>query len=83
MSRSEGELVGRFISEPFADGKAYYKIVKENKNTVRIKVCRGLGDDNWVIPYWGEETSIKKDFALQKLRQRDALRKIFSKKEIL
>lgn len=73
---AKGSLVGRYIDEPFADGKAIYQIIKENKKTVRIRVCTGLGDD-WVIPYWGEETSIKKDYALQKIRLRELLKKFF------
>lgn len=79
-AKEKGELVGRYIDEPFADGKAIYQIIKENKKTVRIRVCTGLGDD-WVIPYWGEETTIDKEYAVKKVAQRDALTELFRKKE--
>ncbi len=73
------QLVGRFVSQPFADGRAYYKIVKENKKTVKMEVVTGIGDD-WVIPYWGETPTIDKDFALQHIQSREALDKIFGSK---
>lgn len=76
---AKGQLIGRYITEPFADGQAVYQIIKENKLTVRIRVCTGLGDD-WVIPYWGGETTIKKEYALQKIKQREAIARLFSKK---
>jgi hypothetical protein len=79
-AKENGELVGRYIDEPFADGKAIYQIVKENKKTVRIRVCTGLGDD-WVIPYWGEEATIDKEYAVKKVAQRDALAELFRKKK--
>jgi len=44
LSKGKNMIVGRYISEPFADGKAVYQIVKENKDTVNIKSCKGLGD---------------------------------------
>ena len=56
--------------EAYADGYAIYQIVRENKNTVRIKVCKDIGDD-WVIPYWGEETTIDKSHAERNIGHRD------------
>lgn len=78
-AKEKGELAGRYIDEPFADGKAIYQIIRVNKKTVRIRVCTGLGDD-WIIPYWGEETSIDKTYALNKVAQRDALDELFNRK---
>ncbi|MCH8744336.1 MAG: hypothetical protein IIB31_01660, partial [Chloroflexi bacterium] len=71
-AKIEGKLVGRIIEEPFADSHATYEIIKENKKTVKIKVCVGLGDD-WVIPYWGNEATIKKDFVLSKFNYADRI----------
>ena len=51
--------VGRTLQDGVGDGYAVYVVVKEGKSTVRIKVCRGIGDD-WVSRHWGEECSIKK-----------------------
>lgn len=78
-SKRIGKVLYRFIAEPYADGRAYYQIIKINKKTVKIKVCTGLGDD-WVIPYWGHECNIDKDFALRKLKYRDDMEKLFSKR---
>lgn len=72
-AKEKGKLVGRYIDEPYADGAAIYKIIRENKNTVRIKVVVDIGDD-WVIPYWGEEATIDKSYALAKLAFRDKIR---------
>jgi hypothetical protein len=51
--------VGRTLRDSVGDGYAVYVVVKENKKTVRVKVCRGLGDD-WVSRHFGEECSIDK-----------------------
>ena len=54
MAKKVGKLVGRYIDEPWADGNAFYVIVKENKTSVRIRVVTGIGDD-WIIlqpPNW-------------------------------
>lgn len=77
-AKAMGLLVGRFIDEPIADGKAIYKIIKENKRTVRVKVVTGLGDD-WTIPSWGKETTLSKDYVTRKIKSRDAITELFSK----
>jgi hypothetical protein len=51
--------VGRTLQDGVGDGYAVYVVVKENKKTVKVKVCRGLGDD-WVSRHFGEESSIDK-----------------------
>lgn len=76
---AEGTLLHRYISEPFADGRAFYQIVRVNKKTVRIRVCSGLGDD-WVIPYWGPEATIDIEYAEQKVRGRDKMAQLFGSK---
>jgi hypothetical protein len=77
-AKERATLVGRFIQEPFADGYATYQIIKENKSTVRIRVCTGLGDD-WVIPYWGEEATIEKSFALEHIQRRERMAEFIAK----
>lgn len=79
-AKSEGKLVGRYISEPYADGAAVYRIIRENKNTVRIKVVTDIGDD-WVIPYWGEEATIDKSHALMRVKHRDAINEMFANRK--
>jgi len=54
-------LVGRTIAEGHGDGYGIYVVVKENKNTLKLKVCLGIGDD-WTP--WGNECSINKQQAL-------------------
>lgn len=70
-AKEKGTLIGRYISEPFADGSAYYEIIKVNKKTVKIRVIKEIGDD-WVIPYWGEEASIDIEYAKNSVEGRDA-----------
>lgn len=77
-AKEGGFLVGRYIKEPFADGYAIYQVIRENKKTVRIRVCTGIGDD-WVIPYLGQETSVDMAYVTQNIAQREALAAIFSK----
>jgi len=55
-----GELVGRVIEIPYADGYAYYQIIRENKRTLRVRVCLNVGDD-WSVPFIGGEGSIDKN----------------------
>lgn len=47
---------------------------------MRIRVITGIGDD-WVLPMWGNETSISKDYALQKIRQREFWDDLIAKKK--
>lgn len=76
-AKDEGKLVNRYIREHYADGYAFYKIIRENKNTVRIRVVTEIGDD-WSIPYWGEETTIDKEYAISNIKDRDSFAKLFS-----
>lgn len=76
-AKANGELLWRYIQEPCADGYAVYQIVKVNKKTVRIRNCTGLGDD-WVIPYWGGETTIGRDYAELKTKRKDNIEALFS-----
>ncbi len=77
LAKGRGELVGRYIQEQIADGYAFYQIIKENKRTCVIRVCRYLGDD-WVISYWGEQATIDKAYALKSVNGRDRMRELFS-----
>jgi len=76
-AKDKGELLWRTIQEPFADGYAVYQIIKVNKKTARIRCCSGLGDD-WMIPYWGEETSVDLDYVESKIQQKDAMAAFFA-----
>jgi hypothetical protein len=77
-AKADGKLVGRFLDFPYADGKAIYQIVKENKQSVVIVVCTGIGDD-WVLPFLGEKATVKKSYAIDHLTRRDRLDELFSR----
>jgi uncharacterized protein YqiB (DUF1249 family) len=77
-AQKKQQLVGRYITEGYADGHAVYQIIEETKSNVVVQVVRGIGDD-WVIPYWGEVGVINKKYAESKVNGRDALAKIFRK----
>jgi hypothetical protein len=78
-AKDSEQILYRYIAHPYADGRAYYQIIKENKNSVRLRVCIGLGDD-WVLPAWGEECSISKNEAKLFIKRRDGLKELFSKR---
>lgn len=77
-ARSKNSLIGRYVREPYADGYAFYEIVKENTKTVKIKHLDIW--DAWVIPYWGKSATINKNYVIEQFRHREALEKIFTKK---
>lgn len=77
IARAKGQLVGRYIQEPYADGYAYYVITKETKTKVHLKVVSDIGDD-WVIPYWGNGAMMDKSYAMNNIQRRDSLKELFS-----
>ena len=79
-AKARGELLWRYMSEPVADGHAYYQIIKVGKTKVRIELCTGLGDD-WSVRYWGHSAGIDRNYAEDSVKRRDGLAELFSKKE--
>ena len=77
-AKEAGELKGRVIKEPFADGHAYYLIKKVNKKTVRI-VHQDVYD-GWVLPFFGKEATIDISYAQQNIQQQDRLAEMFAPK---
>lgn len=69
-SKTQGMLKGRYLREPYADSYAYYEIIRENKKSVRVRVVTEIGDD-WVLPLFGEETTVDKEYAMRNIGQRD------------
>ena len=70
-ARKKGTLLGRYINEQYADGYAYYEIVKVNTKTVRIRWLDIW--DGWTIPFWGKEANISREYAEQRVGGRDRL----------
>ena len=75
-AKSLGSLVGRVVRHNYADGYAYYQVIKENKATVQIQVCTGIGDD-WSIPAWGDKSTVNKAMIQDMLKHQDTLDEMF------
>lgn len=75
-AKKAGSLIGRYIVCQVADGKAFYMISKENKKTVRIQLVEGIMDELHVQA-WGEMATINKEQALDMIRRREAMDKLF------
>lgn len=69
-AKASGEILGRYIAIPYADGNVIYQIVAERESEVRIKVCIGLGDD-WQIPFMGRENWISRAYAEELIKSRE------------
>jgi len=69
-AKKTGALLGRYLSEPYADGSAYYEIVEDMGPDVRVRVITGVGDD-WRLPQWGDETIIPREYAEGRVASRD------------
>lgn len=70
IAKEKGVLKGRYVRERYADGYAFYEVIRENKHTVRLRVITGIGDD-WILPSWGKETTFHKPYIIQNIQQRD------------
>lgn len=75
-AKKHNRLVGRYIKEQIADGYAFYIIVKETKNKVKIELCKNLGDD-YCVPYFGDSATIDKAYAKKNIELRDKLTEMF------
>lgn len=84
LAKSLHVLVGRFFTEPVADGMVIYKVVKENKKTVRIRLQNGednvLNPDMYCVPYWGQEATVDKEYVVSKISMREHLDEMFSRR---
>lgn len=74
-AKKAGNLVGRHVTHPAADGHAYYLIVADDGAKVTIQnVPAG---DAWKISAWGDRCDISRDWALTNCLQRGALADMF------
>ena len=78
---AQGGLLYRFLYEGVADGKAIYQIIKVNKKTVRVRLCciDGCFYD-YVVPQWGDEATVPKDYVESQIQFQDLFRDRFSRK---
>lgn len=79
-AKAKGSLIGRFLSEPMGDGYGIYVIIKENAKTVKVQVCRNVGDD-WTP--WGEFANLNKANVIAELKMRDKPNNIFAPETVI
>ena len=79
-AKEAGELIGRYIVEPFADGRAYYVVAKANKsNCVLDHVDIG---DAWTLPFVESlDRKVPKRYVLSNIKIREAMEKMFGGKK--
>ena len=79
---AEGGLLHRFIYEPIADGNAIYQVVRVNKKTVNLKICSLDGKYfDYVIPYWGDNPSVNREYVESSIARQDAIRNLIAKQK--
>jgi len=76
-AKADRTLIGRYITHPFADGNAVYRITATSKTRATIEVV-DIGDA-WVLPAWGRKATIPLTKVRAILSQRDNLAAFFAK----
>ncbi len=66
-ARLAGRMVGRIVQCGVADGYATYMIIRENKQSVRLQMCPGLGDDYMEFAWGFEATVMKSHWVFEQL----------------
>ena len=79
IQKKKGKLLFRYITFPYADGKAVYQIVYVSGNNVRLKLVTGIGDD-WQIPQLWDGCFLSKDIAACNVGSRDQHIELIMKK---
>ena len=75
-AKAAGEIVGRYITHPIADGAAVYRITAATGASATIeKVDIG---DAWTIPAWGARARLSRKKVEGFLHQRDAMAEMFA-----
>ena len=78
-AKEAGTLLGRYFSEPVADGNAIYIITKVNKRTCVLEWCEYIGDD-WQSRWIGEQGTVPLDIVLESINYRDTWLEMVTKK---
>lgn len=82
-AKAQGTLVGRYITEPVADGSAVYKVIKVTKTKAHLKYAHlkhvALGDcyQSNIIEQMGCKVPLK--YVQSNVGFRDNLAKVFGK----
>jgi hypothetical protein len=69
LAEARGILVGRYFREIVEDGFAYYVIIEDFGDRVRVELAQGLGTDT-PTPYYGNSCVILRNLALSRIRWR-------------
>ena len=75
----EGLVRGKLIRFQIADGYAYYRVVKVNKTTVRLRHQK-MGGDDWSNPAIGFEGTLGVRQVAALIRQQEVWKKLMAKK---
>jgi len=78
-AKRRGELVGRYVSHPYADSAAYYEVIRENKKSVRVRKI-DVGD-GWTLPAWGNEATVPKQVVCSMIEHRDYVAEFFASRD--
>lgn len=75
--RAKGEILGRFIYVPYADGKAVYQVTAHTPQTGTAVVTAIDIGDAWTTPAWGRRAKVDADTVAQMLDTKDRIAEIF------
>jgi hypothetical protein len=78
-AKAQGQVLGRYVRQPYADGYAYYQVTAINGTRATVEVVGGIGDD-WVLPNWGQKSTTTLAVVEKMVGSRDALARLFAKK---
>lgn len=78
-AKKSGNILFRYIKEPVADGLAFYQITKSKNKKVFVQRCEGVCLDEYEHSYFGAGRWIDLDYAVESIRGRDLLDKLFGK----
>jgi len=81
-AKDRGSLVGCYFYEGVADGRAWYRVIRENKNTCRVKHIPFMCGDEYTISTIGWEGSISKAYVQTMVHRMEALDKLFGPKKV-
>jgi hypothetical protein len=70
-ARKAGQLIGRLLYEPFADGYAIYVVTQTHGEEARIRHLP-VGDA-WVVPTLGKDSWLSLDYVESSIQRRDEL----------
>lgn len=79
-AKEEGTIIGRYLEEPAADGKAYYQVIAVDgkNNTLQLEHLDIY--DGWSIPmYEGMIDCFPVTYAMNNIKAREGMEELFAK----